>query len=93
MNEQQMRLTADVTGQVQGVGFRYRTMAEAQRLGLDGEARNSLDGTVHIVAEGGKKDLERLLGWLRSEHAPGEVAQVDAEFGPPTGEFSGFGVG
>ncbi|OFI38601.1 hypothetical protein BIU82_04600 [Arthrobacter sp. SW1] len=93
MSGQQMRLTATVTGRVQGVGFRFRTMAEAQKLGLDGEAWNSLDGTVRIVAEGGKPELEELLAWLRSEHAPGSVDNVDAEYGAATGEFTGFGVG
>lgn len=89
---QQVRLTATVTGQVQGVGFRYRTMAEAQRLGLSGEAVNRWDGSVFVVAEGSPEEAEALLAWLRSDRTPGRVERVDASLGQASGEFSGFEV-
>lgn len=41
-----------VHGSVQGVGFRYTTQHEAQRLGLVGYARNLDDGSVEVVACG-----------------------------------------
>ncbi|HKU31477.1 MAG TPA: acylphosphatase [Arthrobacter sp.] len=88
-----MRVTATVTGQVQGVGFRYSTLHEARRLGLTGEAYNQLDGSVQVVAEGDRGSLEALVEWLKSRHTPGRVQDVEAMFTPATGEFSGFGVG
>ncbi len=93
MTEELVRLTATVTGRVQGVGFRYRTMAEARRLRLSGEAVNRWDGSVYIVAEGTPEAAEALLAWLRSDRAPGRVHQVEASLGRASGEFSGFGVG
>ena len=92
MTEQQVRLTATVTGVVQGVGFRFRTMIEARRLGLSGEAVNRWDGSVFVVAEGTPEDAEALLAWLRSDRAPGRVDRVQASLGQATGEFSGFEV-
>jgi len=92
MTEEQVRLTATVTGRVQGVGFRYRTMAEARHLGLTGEAVNRWDGSVFVVAEGTPEGIEALLAWLRSTRAPGRVEHVEASLGRATGEFSGFGV-
>ncbi|MGB2079483.1 MAG: acylphosphatase, partial [Vibrio sp.] len=37
-----------VSGRVQGVGFRYFTGHEAQRLGLTGYAKNLADGRVEV---------------------------------------------
>lgn len=86
------RLHATVSGMVQGVGFRYSTLGEADRLGLVGSAGNLPDGTVEVTAEGSREDVEALLAWLRSEDAPGRVDAVDASIGPGTGEFSRFRV-
>lgn len=41
-----------VEGRVQGVGFRWWAVDEAQRLGLSGWARNRADGSVEILAIG-----------------------------------------
>ncbi|WP_138445365.1 acylphosphatase [Sinomonas susongensis] len=86
------RLHATVKGMVQGVGFRYWTRGEADRLGLVGSAGNRLDGTVEIVAEGNLDDVEHFLRWLQSGETPGHVEGVEASIGPATGEFHGFSV-
>ncbi|MEN2744796.1 acylphosphatase [Sinomonas halotolerans] len=86
------RLEATVRGMVQGVGFRFRTLAEAERLGLVGTAGNRLDGTVEVTAEGRREDVEALLAWLRSDAAPGRVDEVEASIGPANGGFTRFGV-
>ena len=39
-----------VHGRVQGVGFRYALMAQAEMLGLAGWVRNRRDGTVDPAA-------------------------------------------
>lgn len=86
------RLHATVKGMVQGVGFRYWTRGEADRLGLVGSAGNQLDGTVEIVAEGNLDDVEKFLRWLQSGKTPGRVEGVEATIGPATGEFRRFSV-
>jgi acylphosphatase len=86
------RLTATVTGQVQGVGFRYWTRAQAELLGLGGMAVNRPDGTVRITAEGPRPLLERLVALLESD-APGRVDRVETSFAEATGGFRNFGVG
>lgn len=86
------RLHATVSGVVQGVGFRYWTLGEAEKRGLVGSAGNLLDGTVEVTAEGAREDVEGLLAWLRSGDTPGRVDEVEATIGPATGEFTRFSL-
>ena len=88
------RVRVLVRGRVQGVGFRWWTRARALELGLAGWARNTADGRVEVVAEGGRPDLERLVGLL----APGDppagrpgavVSASEPWWGPARGE-AGF---
>ncbi len=59
-----VRLHAIISGRVQGVNFRYYTVQEAQRLNTVGWVCNSSDGTVEVMAEGPREQLEMLLTFL-----------------------------
>ena len=72
------RLTANVSGRVQGVSFRYYTQREAARLGLRGWVRNEADGSVRVLAEGSEESLKELLRFLQRGSPPASVSQVDA---------------
>ncbi len=54
-----------VSGQVQGVGFRYSALAQARRLGLSGWVGNRADGAVEGVASGARDQLEIFRAWLQ----------------------------
>lgn len=84
------RLTARITGEVQAVGFRYRTLQQARRLGLTGVVSNSPDGSVQVVAEGPQPAVDGLLEWLGSPAAPGTVRGIEESFTDATGEFADF---
>ena len=86
----QVRITLTVTGEVQAVGFRYRTLQHALRLGVRGIAENRVDGSVHIIAEGSPDAVDALLGFLRSPEAPGSVRHIDVQRSAATGEFADF---
>jgi acylphosphatase len=72
-----------INGWVQGVGFRWRTSLEANRLGLKGYVRNLRDGRVYIEAEGTREQLENFVGWCKK--GPGVVKDVNVEAFPPAG--------
>ena len=87
-----VRLDATVKGRVQGVGFRYFTIAIAERLGLVGFVRNTTAGAVEVVAEGERSALEELLADLRKGPASAIVEEVVPRWLPAAGEFHDFGV-
>lgn len=80
-----MRLTALVTGTVQGVGYRRYVQRHARDLKLSGSAENLLDGRVEVVAEGSPADLERLLHWLRRGPPHARVREVQTQYSEATG--------
>jgi acylphosphatase len=80
-----------VSGDVQGVGFRFSAVAAATRLGVSGYVRNRSDGGVEAEVEGGSDAVERMLEWLRQGPSGSRVTRVTIEDAPPAGE-SGFDI-
>jgi acylphosphatase len=54
-------LHAQITGRVQGVGYRAWTEREADRLRLAGWVRNRRDGSVEAVFKGNEDAVVRML--------------------------------
>ena len=79
-----------VRGDVQGVGFRYFVQRNAGRLGLRGWVRNNDDGTVEVVAEGGRPELDQLKRALEEGPRMARVDRVEARWSEATGGLDGF---
>jgi len=93
MNEtNHVRLHAVVEGHVQGVGFRYFVLKNAQALGLTGWVRNTFRQQVEVLAEGSRPTLKKLVTVLREGPVSAVVTQVKADWFEATGEFSDFTV-
>ncbi len=90
MSAPDVRLTAWVHGQVQGVGFRWWTRCRALELGLTGYAANRDDGRVLVVAHGPRESGEQLLQLLQGGTTPGRVDQVVADWSESTEPIVGF---
>ncbi len=76
-----------VHGRVQGVGFRYFVVREAEALGVTGWVRNLFDGGVEVLACGRPDVLEVLAGRLWTGPRLARVVEVDiTEVAPHTGE-------
>ncbi|MGK9172752.1 acylphosphatase [Yokenella regensburgei] len=82
-----------VHGRVQGVGFRYSTQHEAQRLGLTGYARNMDDGSVEVVACGHQERVDQLITWLKAGGPrSARVERVLTEPHQPDSKWSNFSI-
>lgn len=86
-----LRLTAIVSGRVQGVGFRAFTRRHAVDMGIAGYVENLPDGRVEVVAEGAKGDLELLLVRLKNGPTHADVSDIECEWREPGG-LRGFFV-
>ena len=84
------RARINVSGAVQGVGFRPHVYRLATALGLAGWVRNTPRG-VQIDAEGEPAALAALLDALRAAPAPARVDAIDSDCRAAAGA-SGFAV-
>lgn len=82
---------AVVHGKVHGVGFRATCRIHAVRLGLTGHVCNLPDGTVEIYAQGPKKELEKLLSFLREEFGS-NIQDISTDFYPVKDKQENFSI-
>ena len=75
-------LTAIVTGTVQGVGFRQFVLGQATRLRLRGWVCNRPDGSVEVVAQGQRSQLDTLRIALQRGPRFARVDQVNEDWSP-----------
>ena len=78
-----------ISGRVQGVGFRFTTCEQAERLGLGGWVRNLGDGRVEAVFEGPAAEVAQAIAWCRQGPPGSWVSDVRTEAEQPLGQ-SGF---
>jgi acylphosphatase len=77
-----------VTGQVQGVSFRWYAAREATRLGVAGWIRNEPDGSVRAHAEGDEDSVTALVSWCREGPPAARVDDVAVSEVEPSGVTS-----
>ena len=77
---------------MQGVGFRYSAIREANRLGIHGTVRNTAGGDVEIFAEADEAALALFAAWLKQGPPGAHVRSVDLDWVAPSGRHEGFEV-
>ena len=90
MAEEKTQLHAIVNGRVQGVSFRYYTTLHAADLGVVGWVQNLPDGTVEILAEGTREQLEAMAEFLHHGPLGAQVISVDLQWDTATGKYTDF---
>ncbi|MFP4105342.1 MAG: acylphosphatase [Phycisphaerae bacterium] len=78
-------------GNVQGVGFRYTSTRTAKQYEITGYVKNMPDGTVELVAEGEKKEIDAFLSDLK-EQMSRHIRDTQQQTANPSGRYSSFGV-
>jgi acylphosphatase len=76
---------AKITGKVQGVGYRYSTVREAEKLHLGGWVRNLPDGSVEAIFEGDRPAVTTILQWCQHGPVAAIVKNVTIDYEVPIG--------
>lgn len=91
-SEEVVELHAIVRGLVQGVGFRATTRYLASQLKLKGSVRNCSDGSVEIIAQGSKSQVDELITRLKNSPGLGRMEAVEVQYRSPTILFDAFDI-
>lgn len=83
---------AIIKGHVQGVSFRHYTQQEAKRLGIVGWVRNRMDGSVEVIAQGQREQLDAFNRFLHKGPPSARVEEVIIEWQPVTKSFDDFSI-
>jgi acylphosphatase len=87
------RLSATVSGRVQGVGYRWWVRGIADQLGLTGWVMNDPnERTVELLAEGRPEALDELERLLRIGPSGSRVEQVEVSRGAASGTLGRFQI-
>ena len=78
-------MRATVRGRVQMVGFRAFVLEHGA--GLHGTVANRPDGTLECVAEGGRQQVDHLIGLLHKGPAHARVEAVEVQVEPARGDL------
>ncbi len=81
-----------ISGEVQGVGYRFFAQRIAARHQVVGFVRNLADGRVEVLAEGLRENIENLRNDLATGPQFGHVEQVEEVNAEPTGHYSTFRI-
>ncbi len=87
-----VEIRAIFSGRVQGVGFRATVRTAAQRLSITGTAENLEDGTVELIVQGDKEQIEQLFQEIREVLFPGFISHVEMEQRPISLTYNQFEI-
>lgn len=87
-----MRAHIFVMGFVHGVGFRRFIRSKARALGITGWVKNLPDGRVEILANGRKKDIEKLIEISEKGNIFSQVKGVVVNWEKDKEAFSDFEI-
>ena len=83
--------TVYFTGHVQGVGFRYSTLAVSHEFEVAGYVCNLPDGRVQVEAEGAKADVKAFVQTVH-DRMHGFIRKVDRYDSMRPAQYRGFTI-
>ena len=90
MSDNTITVRLEISGRVQGVGFRESMRAVAQALDVNGWVRNRDDGNVEAVVQGAEGDVERVIAWCHNGPPGAYVRFVKADLVESSETFIAF---
>lgn len=93
MSDENLRAHVVASGRVQGVFFRSNTKSKAEELSVKGWVRNLPNGSLEAVFEGGQKEVEEMVYWVR-KGGPifASVEGMEVTWEEYKGEFNNFEI-
>ena len=85
-------IKVNVTGRVQGVGFRWFSREQAQDLEVNGTVKNLVNGEVEIVAQGKETEVWKFINILREGPAFANVLDLKIQELEIDTEYNSFDV-
>ncbi|MGA2142989.1 MAG: acylphosphatase [Brevinematales bacterium] len=87
------KITAVISGRVQGVGFRYYIMQKAEMIGVKGWVMNTSAGDVKTVAEGEESQINDFLLYIGKGPSGARIENIEYKIeNTGVSEFSGFDI-
>ena len=90
--ENTLTVNMKITGKVQGVGFRYFVLRQAQELGINGWVSNKSNGDVEALAQGEKADFEQFIAKVKEGTTFSRVDNVNLEWMDKGEQYFGFEI-
>ena len=81
-----------IDGTVQGVGYRFFAKRAAARHQIKGTVKNLPDGSVEVIAEGDRDDMDEFKKDLATGSMFSEVTSLDETDITVSGRFSEFRI-
>lgn len=81
-----------ISGQVQGVGYRYFAQRSSAKHQVRGYVKNLEDGRVEVLVEGNEKSVEAFRHDLAAGPAYSRVGQIEELVVEPSGSYSTFRI-
>ena len=81
-----------ITGHVQGVWYRATVKDAAQELGLNGHAKNLSDGSVEVLVQGERHEIDKLIAACWEGPSSSQVENVEINWQTPEEDLHGFQV-
>ena len=90
MNTSAITVHLEITGRVQGVGYRDSMRAVALALRVRGWVRNRASGSVEAMVQGDAADVEQLIAWCHNGPPGAQVRFVKATAVEDSATFAAF---
>ena len=84
-------VSIQVSGLVQGFGFRYYTRKKEIECNVNGFVQNKGDGSVYIEASGESTDIDTFTDWCKQGPTWAKVADTQISI-LPNHEWNGFEI-
>lgn len=82
----------EVYGRVQGVNFRSDIRSYCDEAGLKGYVRNREDGSVVIVVQGERKEINSFLSWVQNSPGFSKIDGLSFRWQKPSIEYNEFSI-